>query len=123
MRFIIKNSFIFSFLGLKTNIITAFWTLLIVVPLLWFLPMVWMLVFLLIGFSTVWFIAVFNSYPYIVKYIIEPHERQVREEMGEDDEDEDDEEEEDDEPIFTDIGSQEKPALPEKKAGKQKIIR
>ena len=125
VRHIIKNSFIFAFLGLKTNIITAFWTILLVVPLLWFLPAVWILVFLLIGFSTVWFIATFNSYPYIVKYIIEPHERQMREEMGEDDEDEDgDEEGEDDnEPIFTDIGSQEKPALPEKKAGKQKIIR
>ena len=43
--------------------------------------------------------------------------------MGEDDEDDDEDEEDDDEPIFTDIGSQEKPALPEKKPGKQKIIR
>ena len=39
------------------------------------------------------------------------------------DEDDDEEGEDDNEPIFTDIGSQEKPALPEKKAGKQKIIR
>ena len=73
-----------------------------------------------------WFITTFNSYPYIVKYIIEPHEQQMRAERGEDDDeydDDDDEEEDDDEPIFTDIGSQEKPALPEKKAGKQKIIR
>ena len=48
----------------------------------------------------------------------------MRAERGEDDDEyDDDEDEDDDEPIFTDIGSQEKPALPEKKAGKQKIIR
>ena len=124
VRFIIKNSFIFSFLGLKTNFITAFWTILLVVPLMWFLFPAWVLVYLVIGFAAVWFIAVFNSYPYIVKYIIEPHEKQMREEMGEEDEDEDEEGEDDDEPIFTDIGSKEKPALPEKKSGgKQKIIR
>ena len=84
--------------------------------------MIWALVYILIGFSLVWFIAVYNSYPYIIKYIIEPHEKQMRQELGEDDDDEDDEDEDDD-VIFTDIGSQEKPALPEKKAGKQKIIR
>ncbi len=123
VKHILKNSFIFSFLGLKSNLISGFWVLLLVIPLLWFYPLIWILVFAVIGFSTVWFITTFNSYPYIVKYIIEPHEKQVRAEMGEDDEDdEDDEEEDDDEPIFTDIGSQEKPALPEKKS-KQKIIR
>ncbi len=127
LKHILKNSLIFSFLGIKSNFITAFWTLLLIVPLLWFYPLIWALVFILIGFALVWFIAVFNSYPYIVKYIIEPHEKQMRAEMGEDDEDDEDEDgegdEEDDDVIFTDIGSQEKPALPEKKAGKQKIIR
>lgn len=124
IKHILKNSFIFSFLGLKTNFISAFWVILLVIPVLWLWP--WLLFFILIGFSTIWFITTFNSYPYIVKYIIEPHEQQMRAERGEDDDeydDDDDEEEDDDEPIFTDIGSQEKPALPEKKAGKQKIIR
>ena len=124
IKHILKNSFIFSFLGLKTNFISAFWVILLVIPVLWIWP--WLLFFILIGFSTMWFITTFNSYPYIVKYIIEPHEQQMRAERGEDDDeydDDDDEEEDDDEPIFTDIGSQEKPALPEKKAGKQKIIR
>ena len=124
IKHILKNSFIFSFLGLKTNFISAFWVILLVIPVLWIWP--WLLCFILIGFSTMWFITTFNSYPYIVKYIIEPHEQQMRAERGEDDDeydDDDDEEEDDDEPIFTDIGSQEKPALPEKKAGKQKIIR
>ena len=121
IKHILKNSFIFAFLGLKSNLISGLWTVLLVLPLLWLWP--WLLFFVVIGFSTLAFIATFNSYPYIVKYIIEPHEKQMRAEMGEDDEDDDDDEEDDDEPIFTDIGSQEKPALPEKKSGKQKIIR
>lgn len=121
IKYILKNSFIFAFLGLKSNLISGFWTVLLILPLLWLWP--WLLFFVVIGFSTLAFIATFNSYPYIVKYIIEPHEKQMRAEMGEDDEDDDEDEEDDDEPIFTDIGSQEKPALPEKKSGKQKIIR
>lgn len=122
IKHILKNSFIFSFLGIKINFISAFWVILLIIPILWFWP--WLLFFILLGFSTMWFITTFNSYPYIVKYIIEPHERQMRAERGEDDDEyDDDEDEDDDEPIFTDIGSQEKPALPEKKAGKQKIIR
>ena len=121
IKYILKNSFIFAFLGLKSNLISGFWTVLLILPLLWLWP--WLLFFVVIGFSTLAFIATFNSYPYIVKYIIEPHEKQMRAEMGEDDEDDDEDEEDDDEPIFTDIGSQEKPALPEKKPGKQKIIR
>ena len=121
IKYILKNSFIFAFLGLKSNLISGFWTVLLILPLLWLWP--WLLFFVVIGFSTLAFIATFNSYPYIVKYIIEPHEKQMRAEMGEDDEDDDEDEEDDDEPIFTDIGSQEKPALPVKKPGKQKIIR
>ena len=104
IKYILKNSFIFAFLGLKSNLISGFWTVLLILPLLWLWP--WLLFFVVIGFSTLAFIATFNSYPYIVKYIIEPHEKQMRAEMGEDDEDDDEDEEDDDEPIFTDIGSQ-----------------
>jgi uncharacterized membrane protein YesL len=122
LKHIIKNSFIFAFLGFKHNFCTLFWWAVLIVPLLWYLPLIWALVFVLIGFALIWFIAVFNSYPYIVKYIIEPHDKQMREQLGEDDDEEYEEDEEDD-VIFTDIGSQEKAVAPEKKAGKQKIIR
>ena len=121
LQHIIKNSLIFAFLGLKTNLISLFFVLLIMVPAVWFFP-VSVLPGILLVFSTVGFIVVFNAYPYLVKYIIEPHERKVREEMGEDEED-DEEEDEDDEPIFTDIGSQEVAVETQKKGGKQKIIR
>ena len=109
LKYIIKNSFIFAFLGAKTNLITAFFVLLIAVPCALFFPIT-IPVIVLLAFSTIGFIAVFNSYPYIIKYIVEPHEQQLREERGEDDDDE--EEDEDDEPIFTDIGTQEVPMQP-----------
>jgi len=130
VKHIIKNAAIFSFLGAKTNFITLFFVLLIGVPLALFFP-ISLLPAVFVGFTTIGFITVYNSYPYLVKYIIEPHERQVRAEAGEDDDEcedddeyEDDEEEEDDDaPIFTDIGSREVAVQPEKKGGKQKIIR
>lgn len=128
VKYIIKNSAIFAFLGLKTNVITLFFVLLIAVPLALFFPISLILVIPL-GFTTIGFIVCFNSYPYLVKYIIEPHERQVRGDVDDDDDeyddDEDDEEEEDDDdaPIFTDIGSREVAVQPEKKGGKGKVIR
>ncbi len=117
LKYILKNSLIFAFLGLKTNLITAFFVLLIVIPTTLFFPLT-LPVILLLAFSTVGFIATFNSYPYLVKYIIDPHEQQLRE-AEEEDEDWDDEEEEEDEAIFTDIGSQERPAQPQQKGGNQ----
>lgn len=110
LKYIIKNAFIFAFLGAKTNLITAFFVLLLMVPSVLFLPLTAPIMIILL-FSTVGFITVYNSYPYIIKYIVEPHEQQLRAERGEDDE-EDDEEEEDDDVIFTDIGSQEVPVQP-----------
>ncbi len=124
LKHILKNSLIFAFLGLKTNLITAFFVLLIVIPCALFFPLT-LPIILLLTFSTVGFIAVFNSYPYLVKYIIDPHEQQLREAEGEDDDDWDEDEEEDDDVIFTDIGSQERPVPQQKggKAGKGKVIR
>ena len=123
IKHILKNSFIFSFLGLKTNFISAFWVILLVIPVLWFWP--WLLFFILIGFSTMWFITTFNSYPYIVKYIIEPMSSRcvlcaakmttnttmtlMRKMMTSRSL-----------PISV---HRKKPAMPEKKTGKQKIIR
>ena len=115
LRYILKNSLIFAFLGVKTNIITAFFVLLITIPTALFFPIT-LPIIVLIAFSLVGFITVFNSYPYLVKYIIEPHEQQLRAERGED---EDDEDEEEDEVIFTDIGSQEKPVAPPSSKGGQ----
>lgn len=131
VKHIIKNAAIFSFLGAKTNFITLFFVLLIGVPMVLFFPIT-ILPMVFVGFTTLAFIAVYNSYPYLIKYIIEPHERQVRGETDDDDDDDDDdeyedddedeEEEDDDAPIFTDIGSREVPVQQEKK-GKQKVIR
>lgn len=119
LKYIIKNAFIFAFLGAKTNLITAFFVLLIAVPCTLFFPIT-VPVLALLAFSTIGFIAVFNSYPYIVKYIVEPQEKQLRAERGEDDEEED----EDDEPIFTDIGSQEVPMQKKESGGnKTKVIK
>lgn len=119
LKYIIKNAFIFAFLGAKTNLITAFFVLLIAVPCTLFFPIT-VPVLVLLAFSTIGFIAVFNSYPYIVKYIVEPQEQQLRAERGEDDEEED----EDDEPIFTDIGSQEVPMQKKESGGnKTKVIK
>ena len=37
-RHILKNALIFAFLGLRTNIITTFFILLVAFPLVWFFP-------------------------------------------------------------------------------------
>lgn len=123
LRYILKNCLIFAFLGIKTNIITAFFVLLIAIPSALFFPLT-IPVLLLLAFSTIGFITVFNSYPYLVKYIIEPQEQKLREERGELD-DEDDEDEEDDDVIFTDIGSQEVPVAQNngKNSNKGRVIR
>ena len=38
IKYILKNSFIFAFLGLKSNLISGFWTVLLILPLLWLWP-------------------------------------------------------------------------------------
>ena len=126
LRYILKNCLIFAFLGLKTNIITAFFVLLIAIPCALFFPLS-IPILLLLAFSTIGFITVFNSYPYLVKYIIEPQEQKLREERGElDDDEEDDGDEEDDDVIFTDIGTQEVPVAQDTGKGghnKGRVIR
>lgn len=119
VKHIIKNSAIFSILGLKTNIITLFFVLLIAVPIVWYLPLS-ATILAVIGAVLIGFIVTFNSFPYLVKYIIDPHDRQMRAERGED---EDDDEDEDDEPIFTDMGRREVEEQAAPQQGKQKVIR
>lgn len=120
LKHIVKNAAIFSILGLKNNIITLFFVLLIGFPIVWYLP-ISASVLAVLGAVLIGFIVTYNSYPYLVKYIIEPHDRQVRAELGEDEDDDED----DDEPIFTDMGrreiTEETAAAPQQ--GKQKVIR
>lgn len=103
-RHILKNALIFAFLGLRTNVITTFFILLVAFPLVWFFPYT-VPVILLIGISTEGFIVVYNSYPYIIRYIVAPHEKKLREEQGELSEPK-----EETESIFTDMGTKERPA-------------
>ena len=115
-RHILKNALIFAFLGLRTNVITTFFILLIAFPLVWFFPYT-VPVILLIGLSTAGFIAVYNSYPYIIRYIVAPHEKKLREERGEFPESP-----EEPENIFTDVGTQERPAKGAN-SGRNKVIK
>ncbi len=90
-KHIIKNAFILAFLGLKTNFITLFFTLILTAIAVLLFPVSIVLIALILV-STIGFIAVYNSYQYIVKYIVTPTE-----ESGE-------------EALFTDIGTAERPA-------------
>lgn len=70
-RTIMKNSIIFSSLGLKNNVIITICAGIIVVPVLLFFPLT--ILALLIVPSLVSFIIVFNTYQYIYKYAIKPY--------------------------------------------------
>ena len=107
---IIKNSFFLAVIGLRTNFITGFFLLLISLATYLFSPSSLLLI-LLITPALMGFIICFNSFPYILKYVVK-----------EDDEDEEDEDEKP-EPIFKDIGSKEIPVEVEKPKTKKKIRR
>ncbi|MCI8624206.1 MAG: DUF624 domain-containing protein [Provencibacterium sp.] len=87
LRQMLKNAFIFSVLGIVTNIVTFLFTGAIVVLMVLFFPLTLLFV-ALIACSTVCFIATFNAYPRIEKYMIAPQQ------PHDEDEDEDGEEEE-----------------------------
>lgn len=137
LKYIIKNAFLFTFIGFKTNIITFLITTLIVLPSVWLFP--YSLVFyLIIGCSTLAFYPIFNCFKYIQKYIIDPQKT---------DEEEQPEEEAlfsdtlldqelkpneilpgiprpvDTSSVFTDQGSQEEPYQPSNVKKKNRIIR
>lgn len=69
---LIKNSVSLAFLGAKTNFITLFFVLLILVPCILYIPLT-IPVFLLLTFSLVALIVAFNSFQYIYKYCIRPY--------------------------------------------------
>ena len=72
LRGLIKNCVSFAFLGVKTNFITLFFVLLIVIPSVWYFPIT-IPIFLLITFSTLAILVAFNSFQYIYKYSIRPY--------------------------------------------------
>ncbi|MBQ7784371.1 MAG: YesL family protein [Oscillospiraceae bacterium] len=118
---ILKNSFYLVCLGLKTNIITLVIMLLtvgfivvctVISPISLVLVPVWAITFL-------GFVAIFNSYPLIQKYVIDPYYEERDEDNPEyghlkplDDED----------MVFTDMGGEEAPVEGNSKKTKGKTI-
>ena len=81
MRQILKNAFIFAIVGLKTNFITLLCLLLIIpyILLCIYIPL-FLLLIPVILLSTFGLIIVFNSFPYLEKYIIIPYNKEHPEE-------------------------------------------
>ncbi len=82
LKNIIKNSWIFFFLGFLRNIFTTLGIVVVVLLSCWYLTLA---PFILgaIGFSTIGFLICFNSYPCIEKYIIEPYNAQNKNQESE----------------------------------------
>lgn len=88
----LKNAFIFSILGLFTNLFTLIVTGAAVLLLFLFFPLT-LLIIVPIALSTIWFIITFNAYPRIKKHMIDPNtENQSVDQL----------EEGDDAPVFSD---------------------
>lgn len=118
-RPMLKNALLLSIIGIKTNLITTVFVLLISLLMFFFFPFTILLIIPLY-FSTVWFIMTFNSFQYVEKYIINPYYEQSGERRPDvlymDDREED-------EFIFEDIGSQEVPVETKKTGKRAKTIK
>ncbi len=129
IKHILKNSFLLSCIALKTNLLTTLFAVLVLVLAvalcIFFMPAI--ILFPLIVLSTVGFIVCFNSYQYILKYVVEPFYRDMPLEeipdqikrtlhIGE----QEDEEYEDEEVIFRDMGQREIEDEPKEKQPKIK---
>ncbi|MCL2108580.1 MAG: DUF624 domain-containing protein [Oscillospiraceae bacterium] len=108
MNQIIKNSFFLAVLGIKSNVVTLLVLLAFLVGMLMtftisvlFLP--------LIPMAWISFVSVFNSYPVIQKYIINPYYEKRGEKNPEipDYSADGDTDDEDDRPLFEDFGGRE----------------
>lgn len=120
MKNILKNSFALSCIALKQNLITLVLSALIIgvfVLLTIFYPFVMVMVWPFLPVAFVGFIIVFNSYPVIQKYVINPYYAQRGEvnpeylstqTEGEN--------------VFEDQGGKEKPIEPKKTKKKGKVI-
>ena len=118
---LIKNSFALAFVSLKQNILTTVMigvlASVMVILLMYAMPL-FMLVLPFFPAALMWFIACFNSYPVIQKYVIDPY----YEEKGEiNPERTDGFEDIDEEPVFEDMGGREKP-IEKRKKGKGRHI-
>lgn len=118
LRPMIKNAFLLSILGIKTNICTLFFTVLFTLAV-FFYPVIGIALAVIFYFSSFGFIVVFNSYQHIDKYIIQPYYDQTGEKRPDvyyfDDEF--------DEALFTDIGSKEQPVANVGRSKKTKTIK
>lgn len=105
---LIKNSLILAIAGIKTNIITVFWVLVLaIIPAFIiapeFLSLIVLILVPLFYASFIGFIIVFNSFPQVKRLLLDPYyeahpEALKNNPFGFETEDEDDE------PIFTDLG-------------------
>lgn len=113
LRPMIKNAFLLGILGIKSNICTVFFTLLFTLAVFFF-PFIGIILAPIFFFSSFGFIVVFNSYPQVDKYVIQPYYDQTGEKRPDvyyfDDEY--------DEALFEDIGTREQP-VETPKAGKK----
>ncbi len=118
LKDMLRNAFLLSILGIKTNLCTLFFTLVFTFACCYFFVFS-LLIGIVLYFSTYGFIVVFNSYQYIEKYIIQPYYNQTGERRPDvyyfDEDDEDD-------VIFEDIGTQEKQVAPSPSVKKGKTI-
>ncbi len=117
---ILKNALVLSFFALKTNLLTLVLCALILGLFVWLttlIPSVMLLLWLFMPLAFVGFLIVFNCYPVIQKYIINPYytmKGEVNPEMNY--------AQTEGENLFEDQGGREAPVEPKKKGRKGKII-
>lgn len=118
LKQMIKNAFLLSIAGIKSNIITTIIVLLFVAGAILTFPYLTIFYYLfmaVIGFSFLGLLICFNSYQHILKFVVEPYyAKQARLEPIE--------EKEEEEPIFKDMGREETPVKITKKRKSKKTI-
>ncbi len=115
----IKNSFLLSIVGIKSNLLTMLFVGIITFLMIILFP-ISLLIVPILYFSTIWFIIAFNTYPVIEKFVISPYYEQTGEKRP--DRYYHDDFDEFDELVFEDIGSSEV-ALPQASKAKSKTIK
>jgi len=104
---IIKNALLLAIIGLKNNLITLFCILVIASAFIFLIPMpIWVLIFPFAPFSWIAFLAVFNAYPVMQTYIINPY-YEAKGETNPELLNHDDEQNSDSQSLFTDLGGKE----------------
>lgn len=120
LKDVLKNSFALSFVGMKINLITFVICAFIVIGMaaLLLVPSAFMMLIPFIPAALICFIATFNCYPVIQKYVIDPYYTRLGKVNPERINDADAVEEE---TLFEDMGGKEKPIVPEKKSKPKRI--